>query len=147
LAHWKEFDYRSCVERIRGTFRDADRGERCAYIVRGFRERGSAIPKLMREIGRARETTFRGGGGNLVRWHKASSRVAGSYRLAWTQDVLSTLFLFVAAFFRALGPTVELGRSFISPEFQKDYAPLLLLWQAIGRSVARGPTRLCSSGQ
>jgi hypothetical protein len=41
----------------------------------GFRERGSAIPKLMREIGRARETTFRGGGGNLVRWHKASSRV------------------------------------------------------------------------
>jgi hypothetical protein len=51
----------------------------------------------------------------------------------------STLFRFAPAFFRALGPAVELGRPFISPEFQKDYAPLLLLWQAIGRAVAARP--------
>jgi putative hemolysin len=134
-----------------------------SYTV--FRERGSAIPALMRETGRAREITFRAAGEgtgkdldldafdehytHLLLWHKASGRVAGSYRLAWTQDVLpasgvrglytSTLFRFAPAFFRALGPAVELGRSFISPEFQKDYAPLLLLWQAIGRSVAARP--------
>ena len=130
-----------------------------------FRERGSAIPALLREIGRARERTFRAAGEGtgkdldldifdahytqLVLWHKASGRIAGSYRLAWTQDILpksgvrglytSTLFRFAPAFFQALGPAVELGRSFISPEFQKEYAPLLLLWQAIGRSVAARP--------
>lgn len=134
-----------------------------SYAV--FRERGSAIPALMREIGRARELTFRAAGEgtgkdldldvfdrhytHLILWHKPSGRVAGAYRLAWTQDILpgggvrglytSTLFRFNPAFFRALGPAVELGRSFISPEFQKDYAPLLLLWQAIGRSVAARP--------
>jgi hypothetical protein len=119
----------------------------------------------MREIGRAREVTFRAAGEetgkdldldifdahytHLILWHKPSGCVAGSYRLAWTQDILpgsgvrglytSTLFRFAPAFFSALGPAVELGRSFISPEFQKDYAPLLLLWQAIGRSVAARP--------
>jgi putative hemolysin len=134
-----------------------------SYAV--FRERGSAIPALMREIGRARERTFRAAGEgtgkdldldvfdahytHLILWHKESGRVAGSYRLVWTQDILpesgvrglytSTLFRFAPAFFQALGPAVELGRSFISPEFQKDYAPLLLLWQAIGRSVAARP--------
>jgi putative hemolysin len=134
-----------------------------SYAV--FRARGDAIPALMREIGRARELAFRATGEGtgkdldldvfdasytqLILWHKASERIAGSYRLAWTQDILpasgmrglytSTLFRFAPAFFRALGPAVELGRSFISPEFQKDYAPLLLLWQAIGRSVAARP--------
>jgi hypothetical protein len=89
-----------------------------------FRERGSAIPALMREIGRAREVTFRAAGEgtgkeidldvfdarytHLILWHKPSGRVAGAYRLAWTQDILptggvrglytSTLFRFDPAF-------------------------------------------------
>src|SRR5258708_40200788 len=122
-----------------------------SYTV--LRERGSAIPVLLNEVGRAREIAFRAvgeGTGNaldldafdpgythLILWHKQSARVAGAYRLVWTQDVLptqgirglytSTLFRFAPAFFRSLGPAVELGRSFISPQFHKAYAPLLLL--------------------
>jgi hypothetical protein len=148
------------IERLK---REGCVAENESYAV--FRARGSAIPALMREIGRAREVAFRATGEGtgkdldldsfdasytqLILWHKESRCVAGSYRLAWTQDVLpasgiqglytSTLFRFAPEFFRALGPAVELGRSFISPEFQKDYAPLLLLWQAIGRSVAARP--------
>ena len=34
---------------------------------------------------------------------------------------------------------MELGRSFICREYQKDHAPLLLLWQGIARCVARRP--------
>jgi hypothetical protein len=73
-----------------------------SYVV--FRARGSDIAALMREIGRARELAFRAAGEgtgkyldldsfdrsytHLVLWHKASERIAGSYRLAWTQDTL-----------------------------------------------------------
>ena len=136
--------------------------ENKSYFV--FRERGSALPASCGKSARSRADFSRGGGGtgkeidldvfdsrytHVVLWHKPNGRVAGAYRLAWTQDILSTagprglytstLFRFDPAFFRALGPAVELGRSFISPEFQKDYSPLLLLWQAIGRSVAARP--------
>lgn len=38
-----------------------------------------------------------------------------------------------------LGPSLELGRSFVRPEYQKSYAPLLLLWKGIGAFVAENP--------
>lgn len=130
-----------------------------------YAERGDKIPVLLREIGRLRELTFRQvgeGTGNaldldgfdsyythLILWHKETSSIVGSYRLVWTQDVLpakgirglytSTLFRYVPKFFSNLGPSIELGRSFVRPEYQKDYAPLMLLWQAIARCVARRP--------
>lgn len=126
---------------------------------------GNRYPALLREIGRLREISFRGAGegsgkaldldhfdhyySHLVLWHKAQGCIAGGYRLGWTHDILpehgpkglytSTLFHFHSSFFTYLGPAVELGRSFIRPEFQKDYAPLLVLWQAIARSAARRP--------
>jgi hypothetical protein len=49
------------------------------------------------------------------------------------------LFHYKPEFFQRLGPAVELGRSFISREFQKDHSALFLLWQAISRSVAARP--------
>jgi putative hemolysin len=76
--------------------------------------------------------------------------VAGGYRLAWSEDVLtshgidglytSTLFRFEPAFFEKLGPAVELGRSFVCEEFQKDYAPLMLLWKGIAQCVLVRPS-------
>lgn len=137
--------------------------ENDSYAV--YEERGDQIPGLLEELGRLRELTFRivgeGTGKaldvdkwdrhytHLILWHKANAAITGSYRLAWTGDVLlsrgvqglytSALFRYSTEFFARLGPAVELGRSFICPEYQKDYAPLLVLWQAIARCVARRP--------
>jgi len=51
----------------------------------------------------------------------------------------STLFRFDPRFFEQLGPALELGRSFIRPEYQRQYAPLLTLWKGIGRYLVRNP--------
>ena len=130
-----------------------------------YLEYGNQIPALINEVGRLREVTFRAAGEgtgklqdldgfdpyyqHLILCHKASAQVVGSYRLAWTSDVLprfgisglytSTLFRFQPEFFARMGAGLELGRSFIRPEFQKEYAPLLLLWQAIARTAAKRP--------
>ena len=75
--------------------------------------------------------------------------MAGAYRVAATPDVLptrgisglysSTLFHYQAAFFERIGPALELGRSFICHEYQKQYQPLLLLWKGILQYVQRRP--------
>ncbi|HKE29233.1 MAG TPA: GNAT family N-acyltransferase [Bryobacteraceae bacterium] len=123
------------------------------------------IPALLQEIGRCREVAFRSVGEgtgkqidldqfdeyyrHLFLWHRAERRLAGAYRLATTSDVLprygiaglytSTLFRFDRAFFDRVGPAVELGRSFVVQEYQKNYAALLLLWKGISRLVLRRP--------
>ena len=51
----------------------------------------------------------------------------------------STLFRYKPGFFRRLGPALELGRSFIRLEYQRSYAPLLLLWKGIGRFIVDNP--------
>src|SRR5262249_11199015 len=123
------------------------------------------IPRLLEHIGRCREIAFREAGEgtgevldldrfdshyqHLFLWSNADSRLAGAYRLAVTSDVLpkfgaeglytNPLFRFHPKFFSRLGPAVELGRSFVMPEYQKNYAPLLLLWKGIMRVVQRRP--------
>ena len=120
---------------------------------------------MLAEIGRCRELAFRRVGEgtgkhadldrfdeyyrHLFLWNKTDSRLAGAYRLAVTSDVLprfgisglytSTLFRFHPHFFERIGPAVELGRSFVVPEYQKNYAALLLLWKGITRAVERRP--------
>jgi putative hemolysin len=51
----------------------------------------------------------------------------------------STLFRYRRDLFDRIGPALELGRSFIRPEYQRQYAPLLMLWRGIGQYVARRP--------
>jgi putative hemolysin len=123
------------------------------------------IPYLLGEIGRCRELTFRTVGEgtgraidldpfdgyyrHLILWSRKDKRLAGSYRLAFTADVLpargvrgiysSTLFRFRRGFFPQTGPAVELGRSFILPDYQRSYASLLLLWKGILAAVSRRP--------
>jgi len=123
------------------------------------------FPTVLREIGRLREIAFRGVGEgtgkpldldrfddyyqHLVLWNEKTREVVGGYRLGPTEDILprygvrglytSTLFRFRKTLFEKLGPAVELGRSFVRPEYQKQYAPLLLLWKGIGRYVALRP--------
>src|ERR1700733_4085905 len=123
------------------------------------------IPLGLQEIGRLREITFRAAGEgsgqpvdldrfdphylHLFLWNKDKREIAGGYRLGDVPALMSpfglkglyteSLFRFNARFVRQLGPSLELGRSFIRPEYQRQFAPLLLLWKGIGAYVARHP--------
>jgi putative hemolysin len=123
------------------------------------------IPGTMIEIGRQRELAFRHAGEgtgkeidldrfdghykHLILWHKKDAQVAGGYRFANTDEVLSThglqglytttLFWIDPALFEHTGPALELGRSFIGREYQKQFAPLLMLWKGIARYLSRHP--------
>jgi putative hemolysin len=123
------------------------------------------MPNLIREIGRLREITFRATGegtgretdldrfdpaySHLFVWNDAKQEVVGSYRVGMTDRLLarggidqlytSTLFDYSPALLARIGPSLELGRSFIRAEYQRSYAPLLLLWKGIGGVVVRNP--------
>jgi len=133
-----------------------DSGDLSVYLAQA-----GEMPRLLDEIGRLREITFRAAGEGTGRprdldrfdshylhlfvWNAARREIAGAYRLAGTDrtglDTLytSTLFKFDQRFLSTLGPALELGRSFIRQEYQKSFAPLLLLWKAIGKFVAANP--------
>lgn len=130
-----------------------------------FVTEAARTPRIIAEIGRLREITFRRAGEgtgrekdldsfdsyyrHLVLWHKEEQQIAGAYRFANTQDVLpakgvqglytSTLFHYHPHLFERLGAALELGRSFVRVEYQKHYAPLLMLWKGIARYVAMHP--------
>jgi putative hemolysin len=123
------------------------------------------IPQLLREVGRLREISFRVVGEGTGReldldefdpaylhlfiWSRADRAVVGAYRLGMTDRLIasrgarglytSTLFNYRSDLFRAMGPSLEMGRSFIRPEYQKSYAGLVLLWKGIGEFVVRNP--------
>ena len=123
------------------------------------------MPQLLREVGRLRELTFRGAGegtgksrdldsfdeyySHILLWHKSRQELVGAYRAGNTAEILaergvgglytSTLFRYDEKIFQRLRPALELGRSFVRPEYQRQYAPLLLLWKGIARMVARRP--------
>ena len=127
--------------------------------------KAAQAPWMLQEIGRLRELTFRACGEgtgmpsdidlydsyyrHLVIWHRTKQEVVGAYRLGLTDEVLrrsgkrrlytQTLFKYKRPLLSVLNPGIELGRSFVREEYRKDYAPLLLLWKAIGHFVARHP--------
>ena len=119
---------------------------------------------LLREIGRLREMTFRAvgeGTGNaldvdaydthyehIVLWDAGAGKIAGAYRIARGASVLAAhglKGLYTASLFRyaddlvpRLAEGMELGRSFVAPEYwggrSIDY-----LWQGIGAYLCRHP--------
>ena len=123
------------------------------------------IPQLLLEIGRLRELTFRRAGEgtgksrdldsfddyywHVLLWNKSRRELVGAYRAGNTAEILaehgiaglytSTLFRYDRNLFQKLGPALELGRSFVRPEYQRQYAPLLLLWKGIARLIAMHP--------
>ena len=135
-------------------------GDLEAYIASA-----ALIPKVLRELGRLREITFRAvgeGAGkpldldefdshylHLFVWNARRQELVGAYRLAKTDVVRSrfgirglytaTLFRYGNPFLDRLGPALELGRSFVRQEYQKGFAPLLLLWKGIGAFIGRNP--------
>jgi putative hemolysin len=123
------------------------------------------IPTVLREIGRLRELTFRlvgeGTGQStdidrfddyylhLFVWSKSRRQVVGAYRMGLTDEILtrfgadgiytSTLFRYRGNLLAQIGPAIELGRSFVRPEYQKEFSPLLLLWKGVGHYCALHP--------
>jgi putative hemolysin len=123
------------------------------------------IPKVLDEIGRLREVTFRAAGEgageerdldrfdayyqHLFLWNREKREVVGAYRLGDVPKILSrygrkglyteSLFRFGHGFLERMGPAYELGRSFVRPEYQRKFAPLLLLWKGIGALTWRKP--------
>ncbi|QDP85915.1 lysophospholipid acyltransferase family protein [Chryseobacterium sp. SNU WT5] len=123
------------------------------------------IPSIMREIGRQRELTFRkiGEGSNLpfdldeydehyhhlFLWDNKERKLAGAYRMALGNEVMkkhgidgfytSSLFEFdpeLRPFFRKV---IEMGRAYISSEYQQKPLPLFLLWRGIVHVCLRNP--------
>lgn len=123
------------------------------------------LPAILQEIGRLREITFRAVGEGTGRaldldrfdahyqhlfvWHRERAQLVGAYRIGATDRVCvnggteglytNTLFRLAPAFVAAAGPALELGRSFVRQEYQRESNPLLLLWKGIGAIVAREP--------
>src|SRR5207248_262438 len=109
----------------------------------------------LREIGRLREVTYRaigeGTGGSvdldafderylhLFSWDRERRQVAGAYRIGQTDRIVATagveglytrtLFRYDARLVARLSPALELGRSFVRAEYQRNYSALLLLWR------------------
>lgn len=125
----------------------------------------SHAPNVVREIGRLREISFRQAGEgtgssfdldrfddyytHFVLWNRELRQIAGGYRLGNVREILprfgisglytATLFRYGPSFFESIGGALELGRSFITPEYQRHYMPLLLLWKGIGVYLVRHP--------
>ena len=115
------------------------------------------IPNIILEIGRLREETFRfiGEGSNkscdldefdiyythLFIWDNNNNKVVGSYRLGEGDSIMkkygkngfymNSLFNINPEFDFVLKRGLEMGRSFISKEYQKNPVGLFLLWKGI----------------
>ena len=123
------------------------------------------IPSGLLEIGRLREVAFRAvreGSGHardldrfdesyqhLIVWDDRAGRIAGCYRMGATDRILAqrgrsglytaSLFDIERGLLDELSPALELGRSFVHPDYQRHFAPLMLLWKGIGAYVAERP--------
>lgn len=123
------------------------------------------IPNLMHELARLREEAFRfigeGTGKSLdtdefdchykhlILWDNKKQQVAGAYRLGLGNEIMkekgirgfyiSTLFGFDQAFGETLEKTIELGRSFVTVEYQREVLPLVLLLRGLAAVVIKHP--------
>ena len=127
--------------------------------------RAAALPAVLPEIGRLRETSFRAVGEGTGRaadlddydayythlfvWDESADAVVGGYRLGDAGAILAargarglylhSLFRLAPRLLGTLSQGLELGRSFVRPEYQRSFSPLLLLWKGIAAYVVRHP--------
>lgn len=125
----------------------------------------SQIPQIVDEIARLRELVFRqhneGSGESrdtdkfdasytqLFIVDREQGQIIGAYRMGQTDRLLqqngvaalylSQMFEFDEGFYNQQEPCLEMGRSFLIPEYQRSYHGLYLLWRGIGAFVCRFP--------
>jgi hypothetical protein len=123
------------------------------------------IPNIMNEIGRLREITFRdvGEGTNrsmdideydlyyhqLFIWDDQQRKIVGAYRVGKGKEIMDiygirgfyiqSLFRMHRRMYPILTQSLELGRSFIIPEYQRRPMPLFLLWKGILYFLIKNP--------
>jgi putative hemolysin len=123
------------------------------------------IPNALQEIGRLREMTFRAvseGTGKckdldefdiyylqLIIWDREAKRIVGGYRLGKGDEIFSTfgmdgfyinsLFKIEEGFYPIIQQSIELGRSYIVPDYQRKRLPLFLLWRGILFFLLKNP--------
>lgn len=123
------------------------------------------IPNLLHEIGRLREITFRevGEGTNnsidldkydkyyyhLLLWDREAKCLAGAYRMGLGKEIykkygingfyIQTLFRIEPELYQMMENTIEMGRAFITREYQQKPMPLFLLWKGIVHVTLRYP--------
>ncbi len=127
--------------------------------------RAGAIPNVLPEIGRLRELSFRAEGEgtgcsldldrfddhyrHLFVWHNHQREIVGAYRLGPSEEIMpqwgpeglytTTLLQSPHPGWRNVAPAIELGRSFIRLEHQRNYRALLALWRGIGAFLGKHP--------
>ncbi len=115
------------------------------------------IPMVMQEIGRLRELTFREVGEGtgksldldeydlyykqLIIWDREEQKIVGGYRLGEGDTIfrrfgvegfyIHSLFKIKPGFFPVMQKSIELGRSYVVPDYQKHRLSLFLLWKGI----------------
>ncbi len=123
------------------------------------------IPNIMLEIGRLREISFRLAGEgtgqkndidiydtyytHLFVWNKEKQEIVGAYRIGRVDEIMkkqgirglysSCLFQYDKDFLSYIPNSLEMGRSFVHPEYQRSYLPMLLLWKGIAAFIAQNP--------
>ncbi|WP_442265164.1 GNAT family N-acyltransferase [Tenacibaculum sp. ZS6-P6] len=123
------------------------------------------IPNILHEIGRLREITFRevGEGTNnaldldkfdkyyhhLLLWDNNAKKVVGAYRMGLGKEIykrygingfyIQTLFKIEPELHPMMENTIEMGRAFITKEYQQRPMPLFLLWKGIVHVTLRYP--------
>ena len=123
------------------------------------------MPNTVNEIARLRELVFRehneGSGEPLDTDHfdatythlfvmqKETGQIIGAYRMGQTDKLLADgnldnlylhrMFDFGPDFVNRQQPCLELGRSFLIPEYQRSFQGLFLLWRGIGAFVCQYP--------
>lgn len=133
----------------------------------------SDAPDAMRELYRLREATFRAVGEgtgksidtdpydnyyrHLVLWNVPNGEITGAYRMGFGPDIsashggvpgfyTSTLLHFGPDAEPILSHAVELGRSFVREEYQRDVLPLKLLLAGLCVGITEDPAVDCCVG-
>jgi putative hemolysin len=132
----------------------------------------AAIPVTLRELGRLREWAFRAVGEGtgqasdidpydstyhqLFVWNHATRQIAGAYRVGFTEAIARSqgvaglythsLFEYDQRLLDRLGPSLEMGRSFVHPDWQGSARVLRLLWSGIALLLERHPELNCLFG-
>ena len=86
---------------------------------------------------------------HLFLWDKINLKIAGAYRVGFVDEIVSThgveglysrsLYRYDDSFITKLGAAIEMGRSFIHPDYQRRSVSLNLLWRGIGRILVSNP--------